>query len=385
MAGTDAVECRQVPDVMSVDFDSVIIGAGVIGLALARELALAGRSVLVLERAASAGLETSSRNSEVIHAGIYYPTGSLKATLCVQGRDLLYDFCTSAGVETRRLGKIIVATAPEEEIKLQSIQALATANGVDDLQWLTADEVARLEPEVRCTRALLSPSTGIVDATAYMLALQGEAETHGASFAFNTAFGGARRRDGLFHMTARSSDGEAVDITCTSLINAAGHGAHDAATGVDGVSPAQLPPRFLAKGNYCSVSGKSPFTHLVYPVPVAGALGIHATLDMAGAARFGPDIQWITGFDYGLPDGLPEKFSAAVESYWPGVRDRTLSPSYCGIRPKVHGPEKSAADFIIQGEAEHGIRGLVNLFGMESPGLTASLAVAKLVRSLLPG
>ncbi len=370
---------------MSVDFDSVIIGAGVIGLALARELALAGQSVLVLERAASAGLETSSRNSEVIHAGIYYPTGSLKATLCVQGRDLLYDFCTSAGVETRRLGKIIVATAPEEEIKLQSIQALATANGVDDLQWLTADEVARLEPEVRCTRALLSPSTGIVDAKAYMLALQGEAESRGASFAFNTSFASARRRDGLFHVTARGSDGEAVDITCTSLINAAGHGAHVAATAVEGVSKAQLPPRFLAKGNYCSVSGKSPFTHLVYPVPVAGALGIHATLDMGGAVRFGPDIQWIKDFDYGLPDGLPEKFATAVESYWPGVRARTLSPSYCGIRPKVHGPEKSAADFIIQGEAEHGIAGLVNLFGMESPGLTASLAVARLVHTLLRG
>lgn len=370
---------------MSVDFDSVIIGAGVIGLATARELALAGRSVLVLEKATAAGLETSSRNSEVIHAGIYYPTGSLKAKLCVRGRDLLYAFCAAAGVETRRLGKIIVATSPEEEAKLQSIKALGTANGVTDLQWLAADDVARLEPELRCSRALFSPSTGIVDAKAYMLALQGEAETRGASFAFNTGFAGAKRRDGLYHVTAQGSDGETVDITCTSLINAAGHGAHAVAAAVEGVRRAQLPPRFLAKGSYCSVSGKSPFTHLVYPVPVAGALGIHATLDMGGAVRFGPDIQWITDFDYSLPDGLPEKFATAVESYWPGVRGRTMSPSYCGIRPKVHGPEQSAADFIIHGEAEHGIGGLVNLFGMESPGLTASLAVAKLVRSLLPG
>lgn len=368
---------------MSADFDSVIIGAGVIGLAIARELSRAGQSVLVLEKGTSAGLETSSRNSEVIHAGIYYPTGSLKATLCVKGRDMLYDFCAAAGVETRRLGKIIVATSPEEEAKLQSIKSLATANGVDDLQWLTGEEVERLEPEIRCISALLSPSTGIVDAKAFMLALQGEAETLGASFAFNTSFVSASRDQGMWRVTARSSDGEAVDVTCASLINAAGHGAHEAATAVDGMAAARLPPRFLAKGSYCSVSGQSPFTHLIYPVPVAGALGIHATLDMGGAVRFGPDIQWISTFDYALPEGLPEKFAGAVAAYWPGVRDRTLSPSYCGIRPKVHGPEKSAADFIIQGAAEHGIPGLVNLFGMESPGLTASLAVAAHVRTLL--
>lgn len=364
---------------MSADFDAVIAGAGVAGLAIARRLAHSGLNVMVLERAARAGTETSSRNSEVIHAGIYYPSNSLKARLCVAGRKLLYEYCASHGVETRRLGKLIVATSAEEETKLQSIASLAKANGVEDLEWLPPAGVAELEPEVRCIRALLSPSTGIVDATGFMLTLQGEAEALGVGFAFNTAFLEARKQDDVFIVTASDARGEKTGITCASLINCAGHGAHDVAKAIAGYPVASLPPRFMAKGNYCSLSGSSPFRHLIYPVPVSGALGIHATLDMTGAVRFGPDIQWTDALDYSLPPGLPEKFASAVETYWPGVRGRTLTPSYCGIRPKIHGPSEGFADFAVQDQSEHGIAGLISLFGIESPGLTASLAIAELV------
>ena len=364
---------------MSADFDAVIAGAGVAGLAIARRLALSGLNVMVLERAARAGTETSSRNSEVIHAGIYYPSNSLKARLCVAGRKLLYEYCASHGVETRRLGKLIVATSAEEEAKLQSIASLAKANGVEDLEWLPPAGVAELEPEVRCIRALLSPSTGIIDATGFMLTLQGEAEALGVGFAFNTAFLEARKQDDVFIVTASDARGEKTGITCASLINCAGHSAHDVAAAIQGYPVASLPPRYLAKGSYCSLSGHAPFRHLIYPVPVSGALGIHATLDMTSAVRFGPDIQWTDALDYSLPPGLPEKFASAVETYWPGVRGRTLTPSYCGIRPKIHGPSEGFADFAIQDQSEHGIAGLISLFGIESPGLTASLAIAELV------
>jgi len=362
---------------MAPDVDAVIVGAGVIGLAVARELALQGKEVMVLEKATGAGTETSSRNSEVIHAGIYYPTGTLKARLCVEGRDLIYDYCASHGVETKRLGKLIVATSPEEEAKLQSIKALASANSVDDLQWLSPSDVSDLEPEIHCTRALLSPSTGIVDAQGFMLALQGDAEALGAGFAFNTRFISARKQDGFFIISASGTDGESTELSSTILVNCAGHGAHDVARSIENYAAPRLPPKHMAKGNYCSVSGKPPFRHLIYPVPVSGALGIHATLDLANAVRFGPDIQWIDTFDYSLPAGLPEKFTSAIEAYWPGVRDRALLPSYCGIRPKIHGRESGFADFQIQGEREHEIAGLVNLFGIESPGMTASLAIAR--------
>lgn len=362
---------------MTPDFDAVVVGAGVIGLAVARQLALAGLQVLVIEKAARAGTETSSRNSEVIHAGIYYPAGSLKAKLCVEGRTMLYDYCAPHHVETARLGKLIVATSADEEAKLQAILSLATGNGVGDLQWLSKADVGMMEPEVTCTRALFSPSTGIVDATAFMLALQGDAEECGAGFAFNTAFSAAKKSDGVFIITATDSGGETIEITSRLLINCAGHGAHAVAQSIDGLTADRLPPSFMAKGSYCSVSGKSPFTHLIYPVPVSGALGIHATLDLSGAVRFGPDIEWIGNMDYGLSSNLPQKFSAAIENYWPGVRQHTLTPSYCGIRPKIHGPQSGFADFCIQDQESHGIGGLVNLFGIESPGLTASLAIAK--------
>jgi L-2-hydroxyglutarate oxidase LhgO len=362
---------------MSPDFDAVVVGAGVVGLAIAREFAASGQKVLVLEKAARAGTETSSRNSEVIHAGIYYPTNSLKARLCMEGRHQLYAFCAEHGIATRRVGKLIVATDDAEETKLRSIQAQAIANGVHDLAWLTAAEVTALEPEVRCTAALLSPSTGILDVQGFMLALQAQAENHEAIFAFQTEFIGAKKNGEHFHLSTRSADGETSSLTCQTLINCAGHGGHAVAAAVAEFPAAALPPRFLAKGSYCSVSGKPPFKHLIYPVPVSGALGIHATLDMAGAVRFGPDIQWVDAIDYDMPDALPEKFAEVVKSYWPNICNRTLSPSYCGIRPKIHGPDKGFADFMVQFEGSHGLAGLVNLFGIESPGITSSLAIAR--------
>ncbi len=362
---------------MSADFDSIVVGAGVIGLAIARELSLAGQSVLVVEKAPSAGTDTSSRNSEVIHAGIYYPTDSLKARLCVEGRELLYGYCASRGVETKRIGKLIVTTSAEEEGKLQNIRALAKANGVDDLQWLSQADVSKLEPEVACTSALFSPSTGIFDAAGFMLALQGDAEANNATFAFNATLTSAYQDGNSFVVSVQSTDGEVTKLSCTHLINCAGHGAHEIAKKIAHYPVEKLPPRFLAKGSYCSVSGKSPFQHLIYPVPVAGALGIHATLDVGGAVRFGPDIQWIETLNYDMPAGLPEKFASAVAAYWPSVKDRALTPGYCGIRPKIHGPSRSFADFKIQREDEHGIPGLTNLFGIESPGLTAALAIAR--------
>jgi L-2-hydroxyglutarate oxidase LhgO len=362
---------------MSADVDVIVVGAGVLGLAIAHALAMSGREVIVIEKAGTIGTATSSRNSEVIHAGIYYPTNSLKAQFCVEGRQHLYAFCTNHGVATRRLGKLIVATDANEEAKLQSIQAQAIANGVNDLQWLSARQVSTLEPEVRCTAALFSPSTGIVDVQGLMLALQASAENLGATFAFHSEFSACERHGEQFDVSTIGANGETSRITCHRLINSAGHGAHAAAKAIAGFPIERLPPRFLAKGNYCSLSGKAPFKHLIYPVPVAGALGIHATLDMTGAVRFGPDIQWVNSLNHELPEGLAEKFARAVQPYWPGVNASNLSPSYCGIRPKIHGPDKGFADFIIQFEDQHGVAGLVNLFGIESPGITASLAIAK--------
>lgn len=361
---------------MAADVDCIVVGAGVVGLAIARAAAQAGHSVLVLERAAGAGQETSARNSEVIHAGIYYPRGTLKARFCIEGRTLLYDYCAARGIGARHIGKLIVATSPAEEAKLDSIAALAAANGVEDLQWLSAAEAAALEPELRSTRGLFSPSTGILDSRAYMLSLQGEAEAGGASFAFRSQVHAVRRQDGLFVVAARGDDGATAEVTCTRLVNSAGHGAHEVARAIAGFDAAHLPPRHLARGTYCSVSGRAPFRHLVYPVPVAGALGIHATLDQGGAVRFGPDIEWVDSLDYAPSESAAARFQAAVASYWPGVADRMLEPSYAGIRPKIHGPDTAFADFCVQTEAQHGVAGLVNLFGIESPGLTSSLALA---------
>jgi L-2-hydroxyglutarate oxidase LhgO len=367
---------------MTADVDAIVIGAGVIGLAVARQFAGSGKSVLVLESSATAGTETSARNSEVIHAGLYYAPNSLKARLCREGHDLLYAFCAASGVAARRVGKLIVATSPEEVAKLTALRAQAMANGVHDLTWLEPGEVQVMEPEIHSLGAIYSPSTGIIDAAGFTLALRAEAESHGTTFAFNTTFEAATRRENVFHVRARGREGEVTDITSTLLINCAGHGAHQAARAISGVAAASLPPRYLAKGCYCSVSGAPPFRHLVYPVPVAGGLGVHATCDMTGAIRFGPDVHWVDNVDYTLPPGLPERFMPAIAHYWPHVTTRTLSPSYCGIRPKISGPAEPAADFACHGEAQHGVPGLVSLFGIESPGLTASLAIARHVAGL---
>jgi L-2-hydroxyglutarate oxidase LhgO len=365
------------------DYDCIVVGAGAVGLAIARHAALAGQSVLVLEQAASAGTETSARNSEVIHAGLYYGPGTLKTRLCVEGRRLLYEYCAARGIAAKRVGKLIVATSPAEEAKLESIAALAYSNGVDDLQWLSGAEAVGLEPELRCTKALFSPSTGILDSRAYMLSLQSEAEGAGCDFAFQCRFVEAEAKDREFLVRTRGAAGEVAEVSCRMLINCAGHGAHEVARAIGGYPVETMPPRYLAKGNYCGVSGSPPFRHLVYPVPVAGALGVHATLDQAGAVRFGPDIEWIDKLDYSLSPDLAPRFAKAIRAYWPGVDSRELLPSYCGIRPKIHGPEAAFADFCIQGKQQHGIHGLMCLFGIESPGLTSSLAIAQLVMEAL--
>jgi L-2-hydroxyglutarate oxidase LhgO len=364
------------------DVQTLVVGAGVVGLAIGRELARAGHEVLIVELADRVGSETSSRNSEVIHAGLYYPPGSLKARLCVEGRRLLYEFCAAFAVPHKRLGKHILATSPDEERRLQAIAETAKRNGVADLTWLTQGDIKKEEPELRCTAALFSPSTGIVDSGELMLALRGDFEAHNGALALRTGFLGARQEDERLVVSLAVDGGETALLACRNLVNAAGHGAHAVARSLAGL-PECLPPRFLAKGSYCSVSGKSPFQRLVYPVPVPGALGIHVTLDLQGALRLGPDITWVDRLDYSVADDIPARFFESCRRFWPGIDGRALAPSYCGIRPKIHGPDQNFADFRIDGVEIHGLRGLVNLFGIESPGLTSALAIARHVSELL--
>jgi len=358
--------------------DAVVVGAGVVGLAIARELALAGREVIILEAEDAIGTHTSSRNSEVIHAGIYYPKGSLKARSCVAGRDLLYQYCATHGVPHRRCGKLIVATNESQLKELQNIRDKAHANGVTDVDWIAQDEVARMEPELSCMGALLSPSTGIIDSHALMLAYLGDAEAHGAMLALKSPLERARVREG-FELHVSGSD----PIRCTVLVNSAGLRAPTVAKAIEGY-PSQLAPRELyAKGNYYSLSKKSPFSRLIYPVPEPGGLGVHVTLDLAGQARFGPDVEWVERINYDVDPRRAERFYAAIRRYWPGLPDNSLSPGYAGIRPKTAGPGEPAPDFEIQGPRKHGVPGLVHLYGIESPGLTASLALARVVREEL--
>jgi L-2-hydroxyglutarate oxidase LhgO len=357
-----------------MDFDAVVIGAGVVGLAVARRLAQAGRAVLVLEAEKTIGLHTSSRNSEVIHAGLYYPQGSFKARLCVEGRKLLYAFCAEHGVPAKRLGKLIVATDAAQLPQLEALRRRGLANGVDDLVALSREEARRLEPELECVAALLSPSTGIVDSHALMLALQGDAEAFGAQFAFRTKMVGAAPRAGGYEV--RTAGGAAV--TCGAVINCAGHGAHEIARRIENYPREKIPPRFLAKGNYFTVSGRTPFSHLVYPLPAEGGLGVHVTLDLAGRMRLGPDVHWVEKLDYAPVPGQEEVFRAAVRRYWPGIEDREIAGAFCGIRPKIAGPGADAADFRIDGPEIHGMNNLVHFFGIESPGLTSALALAEL-------
>jgi L-2-hydroxyglutarate oxidase LhgO len=359
--------------------DAVVVGAGVVGLAIARELAAAGREVIVLEAEDAIGTHTSSRNSEVIHAGIYYPKGSLKARACVAGKHLLYEYCASHGVPHRRCGKLIVATSESQLAELGAIRDKAHANGVTDVDWIPKDEVARIEPELSCMGALHSPSTGIIDSHALMLAYLGDAEAAGAMLALKSALDSAMVRADGFELRVSGAE----PIACSVLVNSAGLRAPSVARRIDGY-PAELAPRELyAKGNYYSLTRRSPFSRLIYPVPEPGGLGVHVTLDLAGQARFGPDVEWVERINYDVDPRRAERFYAAIRRYWPGLPDDSLAPGYAGIRPKTAGPGEPAPDFEIQGPRRHGVSGLVQLYGIESPGLTASLALARLVRDEL--
>jgi L-2-hydroxyglutarate oxidase LhgO len=362
--------------------ECVVIGAGVVGLAVARALALAGREVVILEAEDAIGTHTSSRNSEVIHAGIYYPKGSLKARACLEGRNRLYEYCDSHGVPYRRCGKLIVASHENQVAELLAIRRKAHENGVTDVVEIPAGEALRMEPALHCVAALHSPSTGIIDSHALMLAYQGDAEAAGAMLALQSPL----------EKVVLSSSGFEVHsgetrIQSRLLVNSAGFRAPSVARLFEGFPAAKIPPEYYAKGNYYSLTSKPPFSRLVYPVPEPGGLGVHVTLDLAGQARFGPDVEWIERFDprsdYAVDPKRSERFYAAIRRYWPALPDGALAPGYSGIRPKISGPKEAAADFVVQGPAEHRVPGLVNLFGIESPGLTASLALADDVAALL--
>ncbi len=356
--------------------DAVVIGAGVVGLAVARALALSGREVLVLESENAIGTGTSSRNSEVIHAGIYYPAGSLKARLCVQGKQMLYAYCAERGVAHQRLGKLIVATNPEQVQALDGIMAKAAANGVHDLQKLTAAQAQALEPALACEAALLSPSTGVIDSHGYMLALQGDMENAGGLLALVSPVQHIGVRQGTASHPIRVCTQDGTELACKVLVNAAGLHAVAIARGMDGLDKNLLPHAHYAKGNYFTLAGKAPFSRLIYPVPEKAGLGVHLTLDLGGQAKFGPDVQWVDDpADLQVDPRRGDAFYAEVRKYWPDLADGALQPGYAGMRPKINAPHEAAADFMIQGPAEHGVPGLVNLLGIESPGLTSSLAI----------
>jgi L-2-hydroxyglutarate oxidase LhgO len=366
--------------------DTVVVGAGVVGLAVARALALAGSEVVLLEAEPTFGSVTSARNSEVIHAGIYYPPGSLKAALCLRGKALLYDFCELHGVAHRRCGKLIVATHTAQIAALHQLQAQAQVNSVHDLQWLTGDQARAIEPALVCEAALLSPSTGIVDSHALMLALLGDAQAAGADLALCSPLLQARRDADGFVLTVGGE--QPVEIRVRRLINAGGLAAPDLARRIDGLDTCHVPGSFYCKGNYFSCAGMPAFSHLIYPIPEQAGLGVHVTLDLAGQMRFGPDVQWLADMDPMAPDYHvdPQRVAGmaeAIRRYWPGLPDGALSPAYSGIRPKISGPEETAADFRIDGPEVHGVDGLINLFGIESPGLTACLAIAEQVQTRL--
>lgn len=361
--------------------DCVVVGAGVVGLAVARSVAATGREVIVLEAESAIGTGTSSRNSEVIHAGIYYPAGSLKARLCVSGKQALYRYCVERGVAHRQTGKIIVAVTDDEISTLQQYEIQARANGVTDLRWLEAAELRDLEPEVAAVRGLLSPSTGIIDSHELMIALQGDIEANGGSIVVNTPVHSIGRVGRAFRLEC--ADQGASEIHAASVINAAGLQAPELAAATEALPARCVPEARYAIGHYYSLSGRSPFSRLVYPLAGDGGLGVHVTLDRSGAARFGPDVRWIDSVDYAFDDSRREAFISAIQRYYPGLEAARLQPAYTGIRPKIAGPGDPAADFLIQGSAKHGLPGLVNLFGIESPGLTAALAIGALVSQML--
>lgn len=364
------------------DLDCVVVGAGVVGLAVARALALQGREVMVLEAAASIGTGISSRSSEVIHAGMYYPQGSLKARLCVEGRGLLYDYVADRGVPHQRCGKLIVATSEAQVAYLQKIMASGRANGIQDLVLLSGEDAKAMEPQLECRAAIHSPSTGIIDSHSLMLAYQGDIESTGGMVVF---------RAGVTHGRC---DTEGIELTldddtvvrCRTLVNSAGLDAPLLARRLAGFPPESVPTPYYAKGSYFTLAGKAPFDRLIYPVPEAAGLGVHLTLDLGGQARFGPDVEWVSSPDDLVVD--PARcagFYAEVRRYWPALKDDSLVPAYAGMRPKISAPGEPAADFRIQGPEVHGVPGLVNLFGIESPGLTSSLAIGAQVARMLEG
>lgn len=360
---------------MSDYAECVVIGAGVVGLAVARSLAEAGHEVLVLEAEAAIGTGISARSSEVIHAGLYDPQGSLKAQWCVEGRERLYAYCVEHGVAHRRCGKLIVATDAAERAQLDHIEACARANGLADLRRLDAAEALALEPALRCTAALYSPSTGIVDSHGLMLSLQGDVERAGGLVVCRTRVLGGQWRGASWHLRI-GIGAQCERLSASHVINCAGLAAQDVARTL-GVPQAIIPPLHYAKGSYFSLQGAHPFTHLIYPVPQSGGLGMHLTLDVAGRARFGPDVEWVKCMDFEVDRERAGRFSAAIRRYWPELPAGALHPAYAGIRPKLVGPGARGADFGVQGPREHGIPGLVNLYGIESPGLTAALALGR--------
>jgi L-2-hydroxyglutarate oxidase LhgO len=357
--------------------ECVVIGAGVVGLAVARALAARGREVIVLEAAEAIGVGTSSRNSEVIHAGIYYPRGSLKATLCVRGREMLYDYCAERNVPHQRCGKLLVATARNQIPQLESIMTRGKENGVLDLMRISGEDAQELEPSLQCVEAVFSPQTGIVDSHQLMLALLGDAERDGAICAFHSPVESIDAVNGRFVVKVGGNSPTTIGAAC--VINSAGLHAASMARKIRGLDARHIPPFYMARGNYFSMSGRAPFSRLIYPMPNEAGLGVHLTIDLGGQARFGPDVEWVDSISYDVDPRRADSFYAAIRAYWPALPDDALQPAYAGIRPKLSGPGEPAADFLIQGPAAHGVRGLVNLFGIESPGLTACLAIAQRV------
>lgn len=377
LEGTGFEEDKHLTSTVDERLDCVVIGAGVVGLAAARTLALAGREVVVLEAGDAIGGGISSRNSEVIHAGMYYPAGSVKARMCVAGNRMLREFCVMHGVPFKMVGKLIVATDAAEEAQLDTILARGIANGVEALRAIPGAEARAMEPALTCTKALFSPATGIVDTHALMLALLGEAEEHGAVIAFRSPVtGGSANADGVVLEVGGT---EPSRIKARTVVIAAGLNSCPVARalGLPGV-----PADYLCKGNYFTLTGRMPFQHLVYPVPVAAGLGVHYTLDLAGRGRFGPDVEWIEHEDYTVDPARADSFYGAIRRYWPSLPDGALEPAYAGIRPKIQGPDDPARDFMVQGPRDHGVPGVVALYGIESPGLTSCLALAQLVREL---
>lgn len=362
---------------MAETVDCVVIGAGVVGLAVARALAQAGRDVIVLEQADAIGTETSSRNSEVIHAGIYYPDGSDKARLCRRGRDMLYAYLAERGIACDRCGKLVVATDDGEVERLAEVEARARGNGVDDIRRIGAGEAVAMEPGLHCVGALVSPSTGIFDSHAFMLSLQGDAEDRGAMIAFLSPVTGGRVTDG--GVLLQVGGGAPMEIVARTVVNCAGLGAQAVAAAIDGLPAEVIPRLYYAKGNYFALSGRPPFRRLIYPVPGPASLGTHYTRDLGGQGRFGPDVEWIDAVDYDVRPERAERFYTAIRRFWPDIADGTLQPAYAGVRPKLQAPGEPARDFVFQGPEIHGVAGLLNLFGIESPGLTASLAIAETV------